>query len=209
MTYFYDPKLKTMKPALLILVTFLITIVSCNNKKPGETVTVKREDGKGEVTIDMSNMKDVAAGMEKIKSDLSNLTPLSSEAMNALMPAQLGGMQRTDMDVSASMGTSIAHGSYRANDTTVIEVSIIDCAGPAGSGIYGMQYLGMVNIESDDEDEYTRTIDFNGGKAFENCQKHRPECTLTYFAGGRFLVSLEGEYIGIDGLKAAARDLKL
>jgi hypothetical protein len=72
-----------------------------------------------------------------------------------------------------------------------------------------MQYLGMMNIQSKNDDEYTKSMDFMGGRAFEHCQKSSNDCTLTYFAGNRLLVSLEGTHVGIDALKQAAQDLNL
>ena len=198
-----------MKASFISILSILVLLVSCNNNKPKETITYTSEDGKEKATIDVSKMKDVAADMEKIKENLTSLTPLTVEDMKALLPDQLSGARRTDLDVNAAMGTSMGRGTYNVSDSSSFDVTIMDCAGPAGSGIYTMQYLGMMNIQSDDEDEYTRTIDFKGGKAFENCKKARLNCVLTYFDGGRFLVALEGENVGIDYLKKAAGDLKL
>ena len=67
----------------------------------------------------------------------------------------------------------------------------------------------MLNADQEDEEEYTKTIDFNGGKAFENCRKDKNECTLTYFSSGRLLISLEGDNVGINTLKDVAMMLKL
>ncbi|MEI2739032.1 MAG: hypothetical protein V9F01_09625 [Chitinophagaceae bacterium] len=125
--------------------------------------------------------------MQKVKEELGKLTPLTAEELKALVPEQLMGATRSDVDVNAAMGASVASADYQVNDSTDIHLNIIDCAGPGGAGIYGMQYLGLFNIQQEDEDEYTKTIDFNGGKAFENCQKTRNDCTLTYFGGSRFL----------------------
>jgi hypothetical protein len=60
----------------------------------------------------------------------------------------------------------------------------------------------------EDEEEYTRTVDFEGGKALENCQKLRSECVFTFFGGNRFLVSLVGQYVNADELKKAAKSLR-
>ena len=116
--------------------------------------------------------------------------------------------RREFIRLAAAMGASTAEAKYKINDSADIKVSIIDCAGPGGAGIYSMQYLGMLNIQQDDEDEYTKTIDFNGGKAFENCRKDRNECTFTYFSSGRLLISLEGDNVGINTLKDVAKSFK-
>lgn len=187
----------------------IILIASCNNNKPKDTVTVTSEDGKEQITVDVKQMQDAAQDMEKMKEELGKLTPLTADQLKALVPEQLMGAGRTDLDITAAMGASVASADYKINDSTDIKLSIIDCAGPGGAGIYNMQYLGMFSFQEDDEDEYTKTIDFNGGKAFENCKKTRNECTLTYFSGGRFLISLEGDNVGIDALKGAAKGMNI
>ena len=90
-----------------------------------------------------------------------------------------------------------------------LKLEIVDCAGPGGAGLFSMQYLNMINVNSDDEDEYVKTIDFNGGKAMQNCKKKRNKCTLVYFTSNRFLISLEGDNVGIEALKDVAKTLKI
>ena len=197
--------MKKILPAVIAA----IILIACNNNKTKNTATFTSEDGKEQVTVDMNEMKNAAQDMEKMKAELSTLTPLTTGQLTALVPEKLMGADRKDLDVTAAMGASVASAIYKINDSTDIKLNIFDCAGPGGAGIYSMQYLGMFNVQQDDEDEYTKTIDFNGGKAFENCKKTRNECTLTYFSGGRFLITLEGGNVGIEGLKQAAKGLDI
>jgi hypothetical protein len=195
---------------LLSIVTLLfIFFLSCNNRKQEEKVTYTSEDGKTQGTVDVSKMEEVVDDLKNTEAGLEKLTPLSSDALKALIPEKLYGAERTNLEVNSSIGTGVASATFRVTDTSSIELMIIDCGGPGGSGVYSLQYVNLFNIQSEDEDEYTRTIEFNGGKAFENCQKARVHCVLTYFAGGRFLVSLDGEGVGIEDLKKAAKELKL
>lgn len=198
-----------MKRLSLFLLAAIILVAACNNKKPKDSITITSEDGKEKVTIDPTQLQNAAEDMQKIKEELGNLTPLTADQLKALVPEQLMGAARTDLDISAAMGASVASADYKINDSTRIKLNIIDCAGPGGAGIYSMQYLGMFNMHEENEDEYTKTIDFNGGKAFENCKKNRNECTLTYFDGGRFLVTLEGDHVGAEALKQAAKGLDI
>ena len=191
-----------------ILISSLF-FMACNNNKPKESVTITSEDGKEQITIDANQAGNAAAEMEKTKEELSKLTPLSAEELKALVPEQLMGATHSDLDVNTAMGASVASADYKINDSMDINLNIIDCAGPGGAGIYTMQYIGLFNIQQEDEDEYTKTIDFNGGKAFENCKKTRNDCTLTFFAGGRFLITLEGDNVGIEALKDVAKGLKI
>jgi hypothetical protein len=101
--------------------------------------------------------------------------------LKALIPENLMGAKRTNYTASAAMGAGLARGEYELNDSTRLSLNIYDCAGSAGAGIYSMQYLGMYNLQQESDEEYTKTVDFNGGKAFEHCEKATNNCTLTYF----------------------------
>ena len=193
-----------MKMTFIPIVILSLSIVACNNNKPKESVTITSEDGKEQITIDANQAGNAAVEMEKTKEELSKLTLLK-----ALVPEQLMWATHSDLDVNTAMGASVASADYKINDSMDINLNIIDCAGPGGAGIYTMQYIGLFNIQQEDEDEYTKTIDFNGGKAFENCKKTRNDCTLTFFAGGRFLITLEGDNVGIEALKDVAKGLKI
>ena len=196
-----------MKTIVALLMASALFITACNNNKPKDSVTITSEDGTEQVTVDANQMQNAAEEMEKTKDELGKLTPLTADELKAIFPAEVMGTAVSGLEVASAMGASTAEAKYKVNDSTDIKISIIDCAGPGGAGIYSMQYLGMMNIQQEDEDEYTKTIDFNGGKAFENCRKDRNECTLTYFSGGRLLISLEGENVGINTLKDVAMGL--
>jgi|CXWL01.1.fsa_nt_gi YbbR domain-containing protein len=198
-----------MKKIINLLLAASLFLIACNNNRVKDNVTITSEDGKEHVTINPNEMQDAAMDMQKIKEDLDKLTPLTTDELTALIPAQLMGASHSELDVNAAMGASVASADYKINDSTDINLNIIDCAGPGGAGIYRTQFLGMFTVQQDDEDEYTKTIDFNGGKAFENCQKSHNKCTLTYFGGGRFFITLEGDNVGIDELKKAAKSLNI
>jgi hypothetical protein len=197
-----------MKRTCSVLAAFTTLIIACNNKAK-ETTTVTSKDGTEQVTIDPKKLQEAAQDMQKIKEELTNLKPLTADELKAYFPAQLMGAPAADLEVSAFSGASVAEAKYKINDSADIKLTVIDCAGPGGAGIYNMQYLGMYNFEEDNDEEYTRSIDFNGGKAFENCKKTRNDCTFTYFSGGRFLISLEGDNVGIDALKNVAKGLNI
>ncbi len=178
-------------------------MASCDQDKKtsgSETTNETKLPGKD------STVNDVPVNPGNQVNDLSNLKPLTEAEMRSLLPKQLMGSERQDENVNEAMGTMTAGAEYRIDDTTSLSLSIVDCAGPAGAGIYNLQYIGMLNFSEEDEEEYTRTIDFQGGKAFENCSKTRVNCTLTWFTN-RFLVSLDGD-LPAEKLKQVAATLK-
>lgn len=208
---FTRSKNQYMNRIIVSLLALTTLIAACNNNKPKEEVVISN-DGKEKVSIDANSvdkMKAAAEEMQKQKLELEKLTPLTLDQLKALIPETLIGGKRTSYDVNASMGANVANGEYELNDSTKITLTIYDCAGSAGAGIYGMQYLGLLNVQQESDEEYTKTIDINGGKGFEHCDKVNHECTVTFFSGGRFLVALEANNIPAEALKEAAAHMNI
>lgn len=197
-----------MKRISSFLLAGIFLLAACNNNKKSNDATITTGDGKEKVTIDINDMKEAADDMEKKKDELTKLTPLTTDQLKALLPESLMGGNRTEYNVANTMGAGMATGEYQINDSVNVKLMIYDCAGTAGAGIYSLQYLGLMSFQQESDEEYTKSVDFNGGKAYEHCQKATNDCTFTFFAGGRFLVTLEGDHTGIDGLKQAAGTLK-
>lgn len=192
--------------ALLFAASFLM---ACNNDKPKDEITITDKDGKQKATIKPDEIKTKGQEMLDRKEELQKLTPFTTDELTALVPAELMGVAHTNLKINNAMGTSVANADYKINDSADLKLEIVDCAGPGGAGMFGMQYLNMLDINSDDENEYVKTIEFNGGKAIENCRKKKNRCTIAFFSGDRFLVSLRGDNIGIDLLKDVVKGLKI
>ena len=197
-----------MKKITFLLLSSAILFAACGNNKAKET-TIVSEDGKEKVTIDYSQAQKASEQMQKMSEELQKMPMLSMDQLKALIPEELMGVKRKSFNATSAMGTGLATAEYEINDSSNVKLNIYDCAGPAGAGIYSMQYLGMMNIQSESDDEYTKSIDFMGGRAYEHCEKSSNDCTLTWFASNRLLVSLEGRHTGIDAIKQAAQSLNL
>jgi hypothetical protein len=201
-------KLIIMKHAFLLFSAALCLLASCNNhKKPGITVT--SEDGKTTTTVSPNALAETADAFTRKAEELQKLSPYTLDQMKALLPEELAGAKRSKFSANSAMGAAYAEGEYPINDSTELELKIFDCAGQAGAGIYSMQYLGLMNFQSESDDEYTKSIEFKGGKAVEHVDKRNNNSTLTYLSGDRLLVTLEGKNTGIDLLKQAAGSLNL
>ena len=167
--YFYslkNYKLLFMKQLSSFLLSVTVLLAACNNNKSKDTATFTSEDGKEKVTVDMKQMQNAAADMEKQKAELEKLTPLTIDQLKAMIPETLMGVARKNFNASTTMGAGLATAKYEINDSMDIKLNIYDCAGSGGAGIYSLQYLGMMNMQQESDDEYTKTVDFNGGKAF-------------------------------------------
>ena len=197
-----------MKHVFLLFCAAVCLLTACNNnKKPGITVT--SEDGKTTTTIAPNDLAETADVFQKKTEELQKLSPYTLDQMKALLPEELAGAKRSKFSANSAMGAAYAEGEYPINDSTQVELKIFDCAGQAGAGIYSMQYLAMMNFQSESDDEYTKTIEFKGGKAVEHLDKRNNRSTFTYVAGERLLVTLEGSNTGVDMLKQAAGSLNL
>ena len=191
---------------LLPLAAALLLMACNNNKKPGD-VTITSEDGKTTATVDTKSMNQAADALQKKADELQKLSPYTLDQMKAFLPEELAGAKRSKFSANSAMGAAYAEGSYPVNDSTDIELKLFDCAGQAGAGIYSMQYLGMMNFQSESDEEYTKTIDFNGNRAIEHARKDNSNASLSWLAADRLLVTLEGRNTGMDMLKKAAGSL--
>jgi hypothetical protein len=200
-----------MKQILLPAIAATLFLAACSNAKVKDAH--KNEDGTTTTTTyDMNNLKKMQEGTDEMTQKteaLKKLKPLSLDQLKVLLPETLNGIKRTNYNTSSTAGYSIAEGEYQKDDTTNMKVTIYDCAGEAGAGFYTLTYWSAMNFQQESEKEYTKTIDFKGGKAIENYKKDQKESSLTYFAADRLLVALTGRNVEPSALKEAAQNLDL
>ena len=200
-----------MKQLLLPAFFAVISLAACNNDKK-VTTTEKKEDGTTTTTttsVDVKGATDVANEMATKMEELKKLTPLTTDQLKALLPQEINGIKQTEYNTSTAMGYAFAQGDYKKDENTEVELMIYDCAGEAGSAWYSMTYYGAMNFQQDNSTEYTKTIDFNGGKAIEHYNKVNKESTLTYVNNNRLLVVIKGRNMSPDEIKSAAQSLNL
>jgi len=194
-----------MKKAITFLLVICTIIVACKSK---DKITVKDDDG-GKATVDISEIAKNADKMNDRSEELQKLTPLSLDELKAALPEQIMGANRDNMEATKMAGlANFSKADYRMNDSTEVELTIFDCAGTEGAGYYNMAFLGM-SFEKDDENEYTKTAEFNGAKAIESCQKKSNHCEFTFFGKDRYMITLKGDNVGMDQLKKIGGDLNI
>jgi hypothetical protein len=189
-----------------ILFGVLVFLVSC-----GESGSEGKEnintDSLDKVKAEEEKIKQAAEQVDKVKTALDKMTPLSQEELKALLPATLSGGSQENGEVENNAGVNIASADYAVNDSTKITLTIFDCAGSAGAGIYNQQYLSLAGSLKDSEDEYTKEISVSGQKGYEYCDKVELDCVVSWFAAGRYLVTLEGSNVAL--LKKAANEIRI
>jgi cysteine sulfinate desulfinase/cysteine desulfurase-like protein len=195
-----------MKRIFSILSILLFVLVACDNADP----KTKEGTEKADSTVIIAEQKRAAAAAnEKMLAELEKMTPLPEEELKKLLPEMLMDAATSNSSVNSTLGASVATAEYQINDSTKITLSIYDCAGPGGAGLYNLQYAGLLEYTADNPTEYTKVIDFNGSKAIEHCKKQSIECSFTYFSGERYLMQLDGKNVNADKLKRIAGGLKI
>ena len=203
-----------MKHFILFCLFSAGLLVACNNNKTNDsakTEETNKETGSDEKTADNKTTNSADAMTQKIE-ELKKLTPLTTDQVKAIFPDEYMGMNRSNFSVNsgvAGMGTVFGSATYKGEGDKELKVNIWDCAGEAGSAIYGMKYYTLWNFQHEDDNGYQKTVDFNGQKAIEQYSKSNDEYTLSYVANDRLLVVLSGEKMGLDAVKEAGKNLNL
>ena len=189
-----------MKKIALMALAISLLFIACNDKKSKDTPVTN--DTTGKVTTDPNDG-------QAIIEELSKLTPATADEMKALLPATLVGIAKSDENTKDDDGTMFSHANYIKDDTSYMKLSFYDCAGSAGAGVYNMHLQDLSAPPVEEAKKYSKTIDFNGGKALESCYTLYRSCSLTYLGGNRYLVVIEETNLGGQAtVKQAAGELK-
>jgi hypothetical protein len=175
----------------------------------GKGTTFTSEDGDTKVTVDVSGMQDAAEEMNAKMEELKKLTPLTTEQIKAMLPEELLGMKRSSFNATTAMGFATGDAEYTKDDTVSIRLTIWDCAGEAGSSFYALNYWTKMSMESQNDDGYTKTVDFMGGKAVEDYKIYNEAYSLTYTSNERLMVTIAGNHVSLSDLQGAAKALNL
>lgn len=185
----------------ILAVAFVAVLASCNNDS--KVVTVK-DDENGKTVVTTKGIAAATNELSKRVEELQKMKPYTTEEMKSFLPENLGGAEQSRLQVTNMMGTVYAGAEYDISDTTTVSVKLLDCAGEAGAGLYSVQFLAMLQVESENDNEIVRTIDYNGTKAIERYSKDGSEASFTWMANDRLLATLEGSNISLADLKKLA-----
>ena len=198
-----------MKSTITYLAIMGFFLAACNNNKP-KPITITSDDGKNKVSVDVNSVTAASNDMQTKMDELKKLSPLTTDQLKTMLPEEIVGMKRSSFNANTAMGFAVAEASYKDSSTEKqINLSIFDCAGEAGAGIYSLSYWTRMNMQSETDNGYQKTIDFNGQKAVESYEKGSDTYELTYVASDRLLVTIKGEKTGLDAVKQVAQSLNL
>ncbi len=199
-----------MKTICNLLLLAGLVISSCNNDKTKVSTTEKNDDGtvtKAEVDVKGLSTKadEITVKMDALK----KMKPFTIEEMKALLPETFDGVKQSNYNASATMGYAFVGVNYRKDSKNELKVQLFDCAGEMGSAFYASAFWTSMSFVQENEEGYTKSVDFMNGKAIEKYSKANNESTLTYVVGDRLMVVLEGKNMTPEELKAAAQKLNI
>jgi len=198
-----------MRSLLIYALVICFFFSACKGKDKDGTTTITTDNGKTTLTVDPSKTETVANDMQKKTDELKKLAPMTLDQIKAMLPEELLGMKRSSFNANAMMGFASADAEYKKDDTSNVKLTVMDCAGEAGSSFYALNYWTKMTMESENDQGYTKTVDFLGGKAVEDYKKYNNSYTLTFTANDRLLITLQGTNVSLDTLKDAAKALNL
>ena len=196
-----------MKKQFLIILTAASLLAACGSREQKVTVTDANTGEKTSVTITPGNVSVTTDDVQAKVDELKKLPQVSTETLKTFFPEEVMGIKRSSFNVTSAMGYTVGSAEYRKDDNVRYDVGIYDCAGEAGAIFYYSSWAGM-NLQSESDDGYTKTVTYNGAKALEAYTKSNNKHTLHFLAGDRFWMMLEGNE-GIDKLKSFGESLPL
>ncbi|WP_296703573.1 hypothetical protein [Algoriphagus sp.] len=140
--------------------------------------------------------------------DLSKLSPLSTEQFKAFFPATLIGLPQTSFVESFMPGLGTGSATYRTGNRS-IRVMIIDGAGEKGSGaVSSYQFSHTKDYDEKGSWGYTKTIYHEGIKMKESGLSE-DEFVWALFYKDRFAVDIEAKEVTKEELGAIMKELNL
>jgi hypothetical protein len=128
--------------------------------------------------------------------------------LKALMPEEAGGMPRTSLDgeKSGAMGFTVSSAEARyesQGSNSSVRISIADMGAMSGAAAMATFAWATLDVDKDGDAGYERTTTIKGYRGYEKFDKQSNSGEIQAMVAGRFVVSVEGNEVPMDALKAA------
>lgn len=177
-----------------------MVFVACNSKKAEDKKEAK------ETTVKAMTSTPVDEKTQKTE-ELKKAPQLTLEQMRLLLPQELDSAKEKNYVASTQFGYGLASVEYPKSKSRGIKVSLYDCAGEQGAANYFENYWNYLNVNKQTDQDFTRTIDFEGGKAIETYKKDMNLTTFTFVIRDRLVIIMEGKNMRPGELESAAKKL--
>jgi hypothetical protein len=134
--------------------------------------------------------------------------------LKELLPDEINGMPRTSSDgeKNSAMGFTMsrAEARYETQGTnSSIKIQISDVGAMTGAAAMAMYAWASVEVDRENQTGYEKTTTIKGYRGYEKFDRQTNYGELSLMVGGRFMVELEGNEVGMDALKAALDKIDL
>lgn len=187
-----------MKQILLVIMVSVVA-VACSSKKEEKKETK-------DATVKAMTTAPVDEKAQKME-ELKKAPQLTLEQMRVLLPSELDSAKEKNYLASTQFGYGLASAEYPKTKSRGIKVTLYDCSGELGSANYFENYWDYLNVNKQTDQEFTKTIDFEGGKAVETYKKDMNLSTLTFVVRDHVVIVMEGKNTSPEQLEAAAKKL--
>ncbi|MFW2137162.1 hypothetical protein ACK2M7_12930 [Chryseobacterium sp. TY4] len=199
-----------MKKTFLALA--VVSLVAC---KKNEDANAKTSTSIGDVVNGAKTLNNLSASMDDIEKKMEELkttTPATNDELKSIFPTTSLGLARTEIKVGdiSMMGLASAEAKYSDNANKNVEISIMDGAGEAGSGMLAMLMMALkAESEKTSAEGYEKTTNFNNVRASISEKKNGDimESEIQYLLKNRYAVKIEGEGYTLDQLKAVMSEI--
>jgi len=194
-----------------VLISMFVTLLMINgcSKKDKEQTQSSDHSPATNIPDMQDNYKDSAAQTKEALTEMNqgkDIKPVEMETLKSMLPAELAGMKRTNASVEHNqmMGFDMAtaEAEYGAEDS-YIKITIMDAGNLSGSMKMGMASWSMMQYNRETETGYEKTITYKDYKGMETYDKETRSGSIQVFIKDRFLLTVEGSQISMDGLKKA------
>jgi len=192
-----------MKKTILFVSVLALSVWSCGGSEEKQAAEAPKN------AMDaIQQMADKAQAMQ----EKGPVEPVDFRTLKEMLPTSAAGMERTEAtgEKNGAMGFSLsqAEGRYENADASM-EVGIVDTGGVGGMAMMGMAAWAMSEVDKETATGYEKTTTIDGNKAYEKYDTQGQNGELNVLVGDRFIVSIKGNQVSMDQMKATLGDLDL
>jgi hypothetical protein len=134
--------------------------------------------------------------------------------LKELLPEDINGMPRTSSDgeKNSAMGFTLSRAEARyetQGSNASIKIEISDVGAMTGMAAMAAYAWASMDVDRENETSYEKTTTIKGYRGYEKFDRQTNFAELSLMVGGRFMVELEGNEVGVDALKAALDKIDL
>lgn len=127
--------------------------------------------------------------------------------LRALLPTAIAGFKRTatSSERSGAMGMSVsrAEATFEGAKDARLKIEFTDIGGLGGIGLMAHAAWASADVDRESDDGFERTAKYKGLKALEEYDNSSRSGKMQVLVGQRIVVSVEGDQVAFEGIRAA------